>query len=348
MACTTNNQCTSSNCVDGVCCNTLCNDGCHGCALPGSAGTCTTRFTEFTAPLGAAFESIPITVGPDGNLWFLEEGVPGGPSRMGRITTAGAITEFNISTIERGAFALGADGALWYNDSTDDPSFGIFRVNTSGTQLVTLSPSPTLENGWMYFDGSGTWVMMVDLSGNNQHQIAQFNSLFQVSRTVAVDFVTTAMTRGPDANLWVGGPGSILRVNANNTTTTFPVAGVSPFNSGMTSGPDGNIWFTLPGSNQIGAMTTAGAVIHTFTLPTAASNPSRMVSGPLSSVWFMEPTATNPRLARSTTSGTITECPIVDSRQNAPGDIAVGPDGNIWFTGIATVGNAVKIYRYRP
>ncbi len=116
----------------------------------------------------------------------------------------------------------------------------------------------------------------------------------------------------------------------------------------MTSGPDGNIWFTLPSSNQIGAVTTGGAMVHTFTLPTAASNPSKMVSGPLSSVWFMEPTVTNPRLGRSTTSGTIVECPFPDSRQNAPGDITVGPDGNIWFTGISTVGNAVKIYRYRP
>ncbi len=99
---------------------------------------------------------------------------------MGRITTAGVISETSISTIERGAFAQGADGTLWYNDSTYDPSFGIFRVNTSGTQLGTLSPSPTLENGWMYFDGSGTWVMMVDVDGTNLHQIFKFNSLFQV------------------------------------------------------------------------------------------------------------------------------------------------------------------------
>jgi streptogramin lyase len=73
-----------------------------------------------------------------------------------------------------------------------------------------------------------------------------------------------------------------------------------------------------------------------------------MVSGPLNSLWFMEPTATNPRLGRSTTNGVITQCPITDSKHSEPGEITVGPDGNIWITGIALTGNGVRIYRYTP
>ncbi|MFH0901237.1 MAG: kelch repeat-containing protein [Pseudomonadota bacterium] len=39
--CTANAQCLSGNCVDGVCCNTICSGLCADCNLPGTAGTCT-------------------------------------------------------------------------------------------------------------------------------------------------------------------------------------------------------------------------------------------------------------------------------------------------------------------
>ncbi len=43
-ACSAGSQCTSANCVDGVCCNTTCGGGvadCQACNLTGSVGTCT-------------------------------------------------------------------------------------------------------------------------------------------------------------------------------------------------------------------------------------------------------------------------------------------------------------------
>ena len=39
--CTASNQCTSSFCIDGVCCATACLGQCQGCATAGSVGTCT-------------------------------------------------------------------------------------------------------------------------------------------------------------------------------------------------------------------------------------------------------------------------------------------------------------------
>jgi choice-of-anchor A domain-containing protein len=38
--CTAANQCTSGQCVDGVCCNSACDGACDACALEGSVGTC--------------------------------------------------------------------------------------------------------------------------------------------------------------------------------------------------------------------------------------------------------------------------------------------------------------------
>jgi hypothetical protein len=41
MACTTNSQCTTNFCADGVCCGSACGQLCSSCNLPGSVGTCT-------------------------------------------------------------------------------------------------------------------------------------------------------------------------------------------------------------------------------------------------------------------------------------------------------------------
>src|SRR5437879_4128977 len=53
-----------------------------------------------------------ITSGPDGNLWFTENI----GNRIGRITTAGDITEYPLPIARRGVFWIttGQDGRLWY------------------------------------------------------------------------------------------------------------------------------------------------------------------------------------------------------------------------------------------
>ena len=51
-------------------------------------------------------------MGPDGALWFTEyDG-----NKIGRITTAGAVTEFPIPTAgsQPSAMTVGPDGALWF------------------------------------------------------------------------------------------------------------------------------------------------------------------------------------------------------------------------------------------
>jgi hypothetical protein len=39
-ACGTGDECVTHSCVDGVCCDTACDDACHACNLPDNAGTC--------------------------------------------------------------------------------------------------------------------------------------------------------------------------------------------------------------------------------------------------------------------------------------------------------------------
>ena len=63
--------------------------------------------TEFPIPTPTG-QPYGIAAGPDGNLWFA--GSLGG--NIGRITPAGAVTEFPAS--DAISIAAGPDGALWF------------------------------------------------------------------------------------------------------------------------------------------------------------------------------------------------------------------------------------------
>src|SRR5436309_9692040 len=58
-------------------------------ALGTAPATAAASITEYTGLSSGA--PVEITAGPDGALWFTEQGNPGG---LGRISTAGALTEY--------------------------------------------------------------------------------------------------------------------------------------------------------------------------------------------------------------------------------------------------------------
>jgi streptogramin lyase len=55
-----------------------------------------------------------ITVGPDGNLWFIERNY----NKVGRVTTSGVFTEFPIPTPYGSPYgiATGLDANLWFTE----------------------------------------------------------------------------------------------------------------------------------------------------------------------------------------------------------------------------------------
>src|SRR5688500_4657457 len=111
-----------------------------------------------------------ITAGPDGALWFVEEGT----STIGRITTAGAVTNhFPVPTAGTtlpptdpnyvnalDQITAGPDGNLWFTQPRDDQ----IGVITPGGAVIEYTVSP---------------------SGSKPD----------------------AITRGPDGNLWFTAPG---------------------------------------------------------------------------------------------------------------------------------------------
>ena len=84
--------------------------------------------------------SVPIGIaaGPDGNLWFTEDV----GNRIGRITTAGVVTEFPFrrASSEPVGIAAGPDGNLWFTESERQPD----RPDHNGRRRHRVPhPTPT-------------------------------------------------------------------------------------------------------------------------------------------------------------------------------------------------------------
>jgi streptogramin lyase len=104
----------------------------------------------------------------------------------------------------------------------------------------------------------------------------------------------------------------------------------------VVTGPEGDLWFT--GGGKISKMTPSGSVTHYTAGLQAGSEPSSLVVGEEGDLWFVDSDEAGPAIGRVTPSGTITEFKSTKN-QNAesitlkePGDIVLGPDGNLWFT----------------
>ena len=199
-------------------------------ALPAQAAT--DGFTEYDLAAGDVRAS-GITNGSDGATWFTEFAA----TKIGRITTSGAITTFDVpSTNDLPRIAAANDGNLWF--TVDGPGDKIGRITPSGT--VTLFDVP----------GANNRPVGIALGADNKIWFTELGA----GKIGRID---------PSA----ADPGASLIEFATP-------AGSSPTN--LTTGPDGAIWFTEsnrigrfdPPAAVVTTTTTGGST--TSTVPPAA------------------------------------------------------------------------------
>lgn len=211
-------------------------------ALPGS-GTPVLTFGGGTFPSG-------ITSGPDGNLWFGDEG-GGTGGAVGEMTTSGSLTEFG-TTAQVSDVVTGSDGNVWFSE-LDFPNFvfvpGIGSVTPGG--LITLFPTPSglYPGGVCEGPDDNVWFTEATNGASAVGKITPSGTFteFPTPTAGAMGDITT----GRDGNLWFTevGAGKIGRITSQGVVTEFAVGG-EPY--GITSGPDGDIWFTDVTGNTVG------------------------------------------------------------------------------------------------
>jgi streptogramin lyase len=143
------------------------------------------------------------------------------------------------------------------------------------------------------------------------------------------------ITAGPDGALWFGETGAIGRITTAGSIQQFPLPTPTETVASITTGPEGDIWFT--DNAEIGRITTKGAITQ-YQLPANVSI-GGITEGADGNLWFTE-TLTNPAKNASTGAvGRITpegqiqtfDLPRNFAKNAAMSNIALGPDGNLWF-----------------
>lgn len=287
-----------------------------------AAGARAQVVTEFPVPSGGNPQYI--TAGPDGNLWFAVTTT----NQIGRITTAGVVTEFPTPTPDSGPndITVGPDGNLWFTEAN---AHKIGRITTSGT--ITEFPAPTASS--IVFGiaaGPDGNIWFVEETAN---MVARMTTAGVAAGEFPIPTSNSGAYRiapGPDGNLWLTeqSGGKIARITTAGVITEFPTPTASSEPQGIVTGPDGNIWFTEGGASKIGRSTKTGTITE-FPVPTASSFPEGITVGPDGNLWFVE--TNGQKVGRITPAGVVTEFPI-PTTGTSPVGIAAGSDGALWFT----------------
>jgi streptogramin lyase len=300
----------------------------------GGAGARAQTVTHFQLPPGV--EAGSLAAGPDGALWFTEiAGSLGGsllPTSIGRITTAGVVTEFPLPPAgnRTGGIASGPDGAVWFTElvcqdlscESPPPSGKIGRITSAGR--ITEFTTPTAGRITTGSDGN---LWFVEVSANKIGRLTPGGTLtqFDVPSTVTP---LRGITAGPDGALWCTTSSStVLRITTEGDVRA--IASDSCLPAAITAGPDGNVWFTDT-SGAIGRIDRTSLRVTEFPLPTSSviyRNANEIASGSDGNLWF---TRLFGGIGRITANGLITEFPL--EKSGFALDIVAGPDGALWFT----------------
>jgi virginiamycin B lyase len=335
-----------------------------------------TSINVFPLPTSASsVDPGPLTLGPDGALWFDEDlyhvlappdfhsfpELVSDPGRIGRITSAGDITQFSLAGAVDSATSLtvGPDGNLWFPEYLAGQGPGIGRITPTGT--VTEFPLLPLNYGsgamtvgpdgnlWFGYDAyAATPPGVPDVTVHGIGRITPTGVVTEFPLPTGDD--RGALTLGPDGNLWFSydayaapPPGvpdvtvyGIGRITPTGVVTEFPLPTGDGDSGALALGPDGNLWF--PETGKIGRITPAGAITE-FPLPDASSQPGMLTVGSDGNLWFSVRTFTilqgnltsGGQIGRITLTGVVTEFPLPNTVTSVPGALTAAPDGNLWL-----------------
>jgi streptogramin lyase len=289
---------------------------------------------EFPVPTASLTLPTGIAAGPDGSVWFTDglNFQSGGQTSLpiGRITPAGAITQFSLADQPfegTSGIVTGPDGALWFTGLAANV---IGRITTAGN--ATSFPIPTHNSGPMNIVvGSDGALWFTESSVGKIGRITTSGAITEFP-TLQSPSQPHGITAGPDGALWFTDFAADLigRITTTGVLTTFPIKAtgrtlIEP--DPIAAGPDGALWFgTSDGGAVIGRITTSGQLT---TFPVSVVPQGGMVAGPDGALWFTAFFAD--KIGRITTAGTVTLFSVPNSNSGV-NQIIVGPDGNLWFT----------------
>lgn len=250
-----------------------------------TAGAVTNEFAVSTTPDPVpADPTLPnrldqITLGPDGALWFTEPR----DNTIGRITIAGAITEFPLPVpgAQPEGIAVGPDSNIWFTAPGLNQTG---RITTAGAITMFTGASPGASDIAAGPDGA---LWFTESGANTIGRITTAGVVTNHYPVPTAASEPSGITAGP-GGLWFteSAANQIGFITTAGAVTEFPGTAAGP--SAIASGRDGALWFTESEASTIGRITIGGLITNHFPTPTPASQPSDMAPGPDGALWFTE------------------------------------------------------------
>ena len=154
-----------------------------------------------------------ITVGPDGNVWFLATSQTGLDDVLGTVTAQGAITTFPLEGSGDGHLVTGPGGRLWI------ASDALYRVRADGTVVAKGRPGIGQYGALVAGPRGHLWLLI-------GAKVKEIDRSGRVLRTFRLPHTANDLAVGPDRNLWATWTfGGVDRLAPTGVVTTFPSPG---------------------------------------------------------------------------------------------------------------------------
>ncbi|HEX4108367.1 MAG TPA: hypothetical protein VHX88_09555 [Solirubrobacteraceae bacterium] len=240
-------------------------------------------------PAAAGADAIPqsvsaIAAGSDGAIWFAD------PPDVGRITPAGAISEFALkapSTLS--GLAAGPDGSEWLIGASDV----LGRVTTAGTLTggpLPLAPGESIT-AWSAGPGGSLYLGMS--GGPSQpalERVTPAGAVQPIAPTVSAADDVADLAVGADGAVWfvASAPGSSVpyflgHVTPAGVVKTVPAfaAGIGLLAASMAVDANGNLWMAVNPSGI--ARVSATGALRRFR---RVADVDDVAAGPKGGAWF--------------------------------------------------------------
>jgi virginiamycin B lyase len=154
-----------------------------------------------------------ITAGPDGALWFTDDG------GIGRITTAGVVTHYDLGSSDMESITVGPDGALWFTNRGNN---SIGRVTTAGI-VTNYTGSGIYQPQGIVAGPSGT-LWFTNRTSIGRITTAGVVAIFPVA---GIEYAH-GIAAGPDGAMWFTDNGELGAIGRITTTVTPSINNIAP------------------------------------------------------------------------------------------------------------------------
>lgn len=300
-------------------------------------------------------QALQIVNGPDGNMWFTidrtgERATYQGQvlfpvkGSIGRVSTDGIIKEFPLSeetyryiNTSPGSvsFAItnGPDGNLWFTEAEANK---IGKIATDGTILNEYSLADTGMYPRAITTGPDGNIWFV-ISGDSESKVESMDTQGNIvkSYTVPGTNIGNKMITGPDGNIW------FTDVSDSNVGRITPDGNYQGFSTGsgmrtvnIIPGNNNDVWVALNGG-FLTRITTNGMITP---YPTPGEQAWNLAMAPDKHIWFQDGTENRINEFDPIGGGDTLYPLLTPSQYVFASDMVFGPNGNIWFTNVNTIG----------